>query len=47
MNDIIRAIAMLIFFIHGVAERSADYAESLQSLIKQELQRRNQPQPVE
>jgi len=36
---------MLIFFIHGVAERNADYAESLQSLIKQELKRRNKPLP--
>lgn len=36
---------MLIFFIHGVAVRDADYAESLQSSIKREFKRRNKPLP--
>lgn len=36
---------MLVFFLHGVATKNADYAKPLQHLLKQELLRRKQPLP--
>lgn len=36
---------MLVFFIHGVATKDAAYSKQLQSLLKEELTRRDQPLP--
>lgn len=36
---------MLVFFIHGVATRGADYSKPLQNLLKEEFVRREQPLP--
>ncbi|MFM7428195.1 MAG: hypothetical protein ACKO7W_24890 [Elainella sp.] len=36
---------MLVFFLHGVATKNADYAKPLQHLLKQEFIQRKQPLP--
>ena len=36
---------MLVFFIHGVATRDANYAETLKNMIKEEFFQRNQALP--
>lgn len=36
---------MLVFFIHGVAQQSAKYAQSLESLLREEFQKRGKPSP--
>jgi hypothetical protein len=38
---------MLIFFIHGVATRDAQYAHDLKELIKEEFTKKNKPLPPE
>lgn len=36
---------MLVFFLHGVATKNADYAKPLQKLLRNEFNRRKQPLP--
>ncbi len=36
---------MLVFFIHGVATKDAGYSKRLQSLLKEEFDKRDEPLP--
>jgi len=36
---------MLVFFIHGVATKNAGYSKQLETFLKEEFIKRNQPLP--
>lgn len=36
---------MLVFFLHGVATKDADYSKPLQTLLREEFNRFRQPLP--